>query len=260
MKQRLMVAAAVVVVLGAVGIYSLRTAGQQPTPQTQRLQVNIVDVKPDMIDAWIDFQTKQTVPALKKIGVVQRDVFQAAYGPVGRFLAVTPLTKFADRDNPQGPIVRALGEAGAKTYNDTVRKMVAAQRTVVIESIPDASFNPNPDAVYKVIVLSINHVAPGRGADFLNYIRNDLLPVQKKGEVRRFTVTHTMFGEDPNQYATATWMEKFADLDAGPAVVRVLGQDGAAKLLQKTAGIVTSVERYVYLRNDQLSFRARPPS
>ena len=260
MKQRLTIAAVVVVILGAIGMYSFRSAGQQPVPQVQRLQVNIVDVKPDMIDAWIDFQAKQTLPALKKIGVVQRDVYQAAYGPAGRFLAVTPLNKFADRDNPQGPIVRALGEAAAKTYNDTVRKMVASQRTIVIEPIPDASFNPSPDATYKVVVLSINHVAPGRGTDFLNYVRNDLLPVQKKGEVKRFTVSHTLFGEDPNEYGTATWMEKFADLDAGSAVVRVLGQDAAAKLLQKTVGIVTSVERYVYLRNDQLSFRTRPTS
>jgi hypothetical protein len=66
MKQRLMVAATVVVILGAVAMYSFRSAGQQPTSQAQRLQVNIVDVKPEMIDAWIDFQVKQTVPALKK--------------------------------------------------------------------------------------------------------------------------------------------------------------------------------------------------
>ena len=66
-----------------------------------------------------------------------------------------------------------------------------------------------------------------------------------------------LFG-DPNQIGVATWSDKFADLDAGPAIVRVLGQDGAAKLTQKTVGIVQSVEREVYVRVDALSIRIRP--
>src|SRR5712691_870163 len=100
MKQRLMVAAAVVVILGAIGMYSFRSAGQQPAPQAQRLQINIVDVKPDMIDAWIDMQAKQTVPALIKGGVVRRDVYQAAIGHTGRFIAARPIGTNAERDSP----------------------------------------------------------------------------------------------------------------------------------------------------------------
>jgi hypothetical protein len=260
MKQRLIVATAVVaVILGVSVAYSLRPSGQQPPPQGQRSQVNVVRVKPDMLDAWIDFQVKQTIPALKKAGVTQRDVYQAAYGPLGEFRLVTPISKFADRDNP-GPIERALGAAAAKEYNEALRKMIASQTTYVIQRIADASFDPNPDASYKILVLSSNHAAPGRSADYLSVVRNDLLPVQKKGQVKRFTVSQVIFGGDPNEYRTATYMDKFADLDAGPSVVRVLGADGAAKLLQKTSGIVTSIQRGVYVHNDELSFRARPTS
>ena len=123
MKQRLFAAVAIVaVVVGVWAAYSIRSSGQQPTPAVQRSSVNVVRVKPDMIDAWIDFQAKQTVPALKKAGVAQRDVYQAAYGPQGEFRVVTPIGKFADRDNPS-PIERALGAAGAKEYNDALRKM-----------------------------------------------------------------------------------------------------------------------------------------
>ena len=257
MKQRLMLAAAVIVILGAIGTYSFRSSGQQPPPQVQRIQVNIVDVKPDMIDAWIDFQTKQTVPTLKKGGVVRRDVYQSEIGRVGRFIAVRPVGTFADRDNPS-PLIRALGEAGAKEYYSTVRKMIAAETTYVIQRVADASFDPNPDAIYKVLVLSSNHIAPGRGADYLNYLRTDILPLQQKAQTKRYLVSQVVFGGDPNQIGVATFAEKFSDLDAGPAIVRVLGQDGAAKLAQKTVGIVLSVEREVYIRNEALSFRARP--
>jgi len=259
MKRLSAAVAIVVVVLGVWAAYSIRSSGQQPAPQVQRSSVNVVRVKPDMIDAWIDFQAKQAVPALKKAGVTQRDVYQTAYGALGEFRIVTPIGKFADRDNPS-PIERALGAAGAKEYNDALRKMIASTTSYVIQGIPDASFDPKPNEAYKILVLSTNHIAPGRTGDYLSYIRNDILPVQKKAETKRYLVSQVMFGGDPNEYRVATFMDKFADLDAGPALVRVLGQEGAAKLGQKTAGIVMNVQRTVYIRNDALSFRTRPTS
>jgi hypothetical protein len=259
MKQRLLAAAAIVAVIVAVSItYSVRSSGQQPTVQSPRSIVNVVRVKPDMVDTWLDFQAKRTIPALKKAGVQQRDGYQSAYGNGFEYRLITPLAKFADRDNPASPIEQALGAAGAKEYNEAYRKLITSTQTSVVQGIPDASLDPTPDAVYKVLVLSFVHVTPGRGNDYLGYIKNDLLPVQKKGQVKRFLVNQVIFGGDPNEYRTATFMEKFADLDAGPAVVRVLGQDGAAKLALKTAGIVTSVQRSVYLRNETLSFRVKP--
>ena len=259
MKQRLLAAAAILVVIVAVSItYSVRSSGQQPTVQSPRSMVNIVRVKPDMLDAWIDFQATRTIPALKKAGVQQRDVYQSAYGPAFEYRLVTPLGKFADRDNPASPIEQALGAAGAKEYNDAYRKLITASQTSVIQGIPDTSFDPNPDAVYEVMVLSLVHVATGRGSDYVSYLKTDVLPLQKKGQVKRYLVNQVMFGGDPNEYRTATFMEKFADLDAGPAAVRVLGQDGAAKLALKTAGIVTSIQRGVYVRNEALSFRVKP--
>jgi hypothetical protein len=259
MKRLSAAVAILAVVVGVWVAYAIRTSGQQPAAQAQRSSVNVVRVKLDMIDAWIDFQAKQTIPALKKAGVTQRDVYQAAYGALGEFRVVTPIGKFADRDNP-GPFERALGAAGAKTYNDTVRKMIASQTAYVIQAIPDASFDPQPDAIHKILVLTTTHVAPGRSSEYLSFVRNDQLPVQKKAQTKRFLLSQVMFGGDANEYRTATFMDSFADLDAGAPAVRVLGQEGAAKMTQKTAGIVTSVQRTVYVRNDALSFRPRPPS
>src|SRR5215510_8527269 len=100
MKKGVLAAVVVVAILGIWAAYSGRSSGQQPAPQVQRSSVNVVRVKPDMVDAWIDFQEKRTIPALKKAGVVQRDVYQSAYGPLGEFRIVTPIAKLADRDNP----------------------------------------------------------------------------------------------------------------------------------------------------------------
>src|SRR5262249_18731950 len=196
MKQRLIVAAAVgVVILGALGLYSYRTAGQQPAPQVQRLQVNIVDLKPDLIDAWIDVQTKQTMPALQKAGVARRDVYQAALGRLGRFIAVRPVGNFAERDN-SAPLDRALGAVGVKQYNEAVRKLIDAETTYVIQRISDASYDPNPEAIYKILVLSSNHIAPGRGPDYVNYLKGEILPLQQKAQTKRYLVSQVVFGGD----------------------------------------------------------------
>jgi len=259
MTKRLIAAAVVVVILGILAATTARSSGQQSPPPAPRSQVNVVHVKPDMIDTWVAFQTARTIPALKKAGIVQRDVYEAAYGPLGEFRLVTPLNKFGDRDNPSA-IERALGAAAAREYNDAQRKLITSQTTYVIQAIPEASYDPTPDASFKILVLSINHVAPGRGGDYQNFIKTDLLPIQKQGQVKRFTVSQVIFGGDANEYRTATFVDKFSDLDAGPAVVRVLGPEGAAKLTQKTMGIVTSVQRGVYVRNDALSFRTKPTS
>jgi hypothetical protein len=259
MKQRLLTAAAIGAVIVIVAVtYSVRSSGQQPAGPIQRSIVNVVRVKPEMVDAWIDFQATKTIPALKKAGVRQRDAYQSAYGTGFEYRFVTPLATFADRDNPASPIEQALGAAGAREYNEAYRKLIVGTQNSVIQGIPDTSLDPNPDSIYKVLVLSLVHVTPGRGNDYVSYIKNDLLPVQKQGQVKRYLVNQVIFGGDPNEYRTATFMEKFADLDAGPAAVRVLGQDGAAKLTQKTAGIVASIQRSVYLRNEALSFRAKP--
>src|SRR5262249_15977995 len=147
---------------------------------------------------------------------------------------------------------------GVKQYNEAVRKLIDAETTYVIQRISDASYDPNPEAIYKILVLSSNHIAPGRGPDYVNYLKGEILPLQQQAQTKRYLVSQVVFGGDRNQYGTAVFAEKFADLDAGPAPVRGLGQEAAAKLAQKTAGVVVSVEREVYIRNDALSFRTRP--
>jgi hypothetical protein len=239
-------------ILVGSGSYSVQVAGQQPASPPQRSQVTLVRVKPDMIDAWIDFQANRTMPALKKAGVTERDVYQSAYGNLGEFRLVTPIGKFADRDNP-GPIERALGAAGAKEYNSAYRKLIASSTTYIIQRLPDLQLDPNPSATYKLLVLSTVHVLPGHVTDYLNYLQNDILPIEKKGETKRMLVSRVTFGGDNNEFRVARFTDKFADLDAGPATVRVLGPDGARKLAQKIAG-------NVYIRNDSLSFRSRPQS
>ena len=259
MRKRVVLSAAVTAVCVGVSLASSLLGVAQPAPPT-RSSVTVVRVKPDMVDAWVDFQSKRTVPALKKAGVTQRDVYRSAYGQAFEFRIVQPVGKLADRDNPTPPIERALGAPAAKEYNDALRKMVASQQTWIIQGVADASFDPDPNAIHRILVLTTTHVAPGRAGDYLNYLRADLLPAQKKGQAKRFLVSRVLFGGDNNEFRLASFEDKFADLDGDSPVVRALGAEGVAKMAQKTVGMVVSSQRIVYVREDALSFRARPAS
>jgi hypothetical protein len=166
MKKLFAPAAVIAVLVGIAVVYSLRTAGQQPAPQVQRSQVNVTRVKADMIDEFLDFQARQTLPALKKAGLPQRDLYQSVLGPAFEFRSVTPITNFAERDSFASPIEKALGAAGYKEYNAAVRKLITSQQIYVIQSIPDASYDPNPNATFRIMVLSMDHVAPGRETEY----------------------------------------------------------------------------------------------
>lgn len=242
-------------------VSSGRLAAQPAQPNgPQKSSVTVVQVRPEAVDAWRDFQAKQTVPALQKAGVTQRDVYESIYGPTGQFRIVQPVVKYADRDNPQAPIVRALGEAAARTYTDALRKMQASAMTTVIESIPDASYDPNPNAVYPVLVLTRLHVAPGRVSDFLAYLHGERSAAIKKGQAKRELISRVQFGGDNNEFRIANFEDKIAALDNGSPLTRALGADGAAKLNAKLAGVVLSTDRTVWRRVENMSYRPKPVS
>ena len=253
MRQLSLAAAGIAAFIGVSVVYSALVVAQQPA--ATRSSVTVVRVKPDMIDAWADFQAKRTIPAIKKAGTTQRDVYQSIYGAAGEYRIVTPMSKLADRDNTESPIVRALGAAGAKEYNDTLRKMLVSSTTTIIQGMADASFDPSPNAIHPILVLTVNHVAPGRAGDYLGLLNGEILAANKKGMAKRYLVSRVTFGGDPNEFRQASFEDKFAALDGDSPVVRGIGQDAVTKLGQKSAGIVLSAQRTVWLRMANLSFR-----
>ena len=237
-----------------------RLVAQAQPAGPQWLQVVVVQVKPDMIADWQALQQNETIPALRKIGVPQRDAWQTVFGAGFEVAFVTPIGKFAARDNPEGPMVRALGAAAAANYNARVRRMIASQRTYAIQTLPDGSLMPAASYTPKLAILTLSTIAPGRGTDYEHHVRTELLPVMRKVQTPGFFLSRTIFGGNGTEYGTMRYIENFAEIDQPPPAVRVLGQDGAAKLAAKTQGIVTAVERLILRYNAGLSFRAKTTS
>jgi hypothetical protein len=216
--------------------------------------VNVVHVKPELALEWEEFQKKETIPTLQKAGVPQRDAWRTAVGEAYEVAFVTPMANLAVRDEPN-PMVKALGEEGARAYAAKNRRLIAGSRSFVIRTRPDLSYPPTSNEPPKLAVLSSLSIAPGRITDFENHVKTDVLPIQKKAQSLGYLVSQTIFGGDGNEFMTLVLVSSFADLDKGPAAVRVLGPEGAAQLSAKTTGIISHTERIVIRYDPELSFK-----
>jgi len=222
--------------------------------------VTIVTVKPDMIAEWVEFQKSQVIPMQQKGGVKTRDVWQsgAPFGDGFTYGIVTPIEKFATYDQPPLPL-RVLGDDAGRAYGEKLRRMIASQRTFAVQDRAELSIMPKADAKIAGAILSDVTVVSGHAEQYEAYIKNDLLPVLKKGNALGYSVSRTIFGGNGNEYHTVQYFESFAEIDKGPIPVRVLG-DAAQALAAKATPHVANIQRTILRYSPDLSFRAKPSS
>ena len=135
MVKRVLGLTVVVILIGAAGAYVL-SAGQG-TPKTSAaappatdvakmplVNINVVQIKPELVDEWMEFQKSETMPALQKAGVRTRTAVATVIGPAFEYAFLTRPENFAERDG-DNPIVKALGRDGARAYAQKNRRFVA---------------------------------------------------------------------------------------------------------------------------------------
>ena len=224
-------------------------------PAAEFLSITAVNVKPEMVMDFQNYMKATTTPALKKGGLKWRAVWQntAAAGDGFEYIIVAPVGNFAEFDGPSA-LEKALGAQGFAAWQVKASSFVTNVRRFIIRTRPDLSFEPKRSGPPKLAVVTSVHVATNRNMDFENYLKNDYLPVMKQAEVS-YLVSQTIFGGDANEYVTLTLRESFAELDKGPVILQVLGQEGVQKLLQKLpAGTIMHLERSISRFVPELSF------
>jgi hypothetical protein len=271
MVKRLFGLTVVVILVGLVGVYVLSArqtasktaAGAQTaaaaavdTSKMPLVNINVVQIKPELVDEWMDFQKSETIPALQKAGVKARTAVTTVIGPSFEYVFLTRPANFAARDG-DNPIVKALGQDGARAYAQKNRHFIASQRTFVARLRTDLSYQPDPSAPLPVAVVSNYTITSGHGTDFETYIKNDVTPAHKQLKTGGFLVYQDLFGGEANMFVVATLMRNFSELDNGPAVTRAYGAAKAAAIQQKLAGFVTHVERTVSRQVPELSFQPK---
>lgn len=232
-----------------------KTVTTVEAPQIQQwMSVAVVRVKPEMINEWIDLNKTVSIPALKKAGVKQREVWQTAqFGEQFEYVIVTPIDSLAQFDG-EPPLRKGLGEEGYRAYLEKSRRMITSVHTYAELARTDLSHMGKMNGPPKFAVVTSVYVAPGRGQDLESLIKAEVLPAVKKTDIAGYFVSHTAFGGDVDLYTTVALYDTFADIGKGSYVVRGMGQAAYDRFIRKTTGIVKRLERSIMRFNAELSF------
>jgi hypothetical protein len=275
MKRILWVSLAAAIILLAVFIFprALAQGTARPSqviaaapeataaPQRHWYTVNIVAVRPESVNDFIEFQKTQTIPMLQRGGVKNRDVWQggAPFGDANTYAFVTPIDKFADYDlEPRA--LRVLGTEAGRAYQEKNRRMIVSSRQFAVQDRAELSVVPNASFKPKAGILTLTTVVAGHADAYEAYVKNDLLPVLKRGNVGGYLVSHTTFGGDANEYASMQLLDSYAEIDKGPLARRVLGQQASQELLAKAAPHIAALRRELLRYVPDLSFRVATTS
>jgi hypothetical protein len=241
--------------LAAVAAWPGRVIVAQTPQQSQLLQVNYVQLKPETAPQWADLQRNELIPAQKKGGLAWRETWAGGNtGDVYLRAIVTPITSLAQYDG-QAPIVKALGEQGARAFGEKNRRLITGSHGYIVRTRPDLGFGM-PPAKPNIMLLSTVTVANGRNGDFESFIKADVAPALKKANVNYYTVSQVVYGGDANQYFTLIPFSNFAELAKGHPLERALGADGMMRLGQKSGPSVLKLERTIIRYLADLSYGA----
>ena len=243
----------------AAGTLVLALADTVPTvaqtaPPPNRQQVTLVRLKPDMVDEWLDLQKNQLVPAQKKGGVTTRTTLQTVLGNAFEYATIIPYPSFGILDG-QNAQQKALGAEAAAQLAAKIRRCVLTQSTYLLNRRDDLGI---PQGTATAARTAVVRPLPGKQAEYLDYIKSDVLPAMKKakaaGKIAGYTVSIRGVGAAAGELTTTTYYNKFADLDAGNPAIAVVGEAAATAMTAKAVPLATNVQVMVRRRVADLSF------
>jgi len=228
---------------------------QSGAPANPRSLVRITQVKPDLATEWLALQKNEVNPALKKAGVASRTFLETVLGNPYEYVSIQPFGNYSELDG-DSPIVKALGKDGAARLQAKTRRCIESQSLFVSTRVEALTSMPkSPAAVWTTVRYRVN---PGKNQDYENFLKADIMPVYAKakaaGKIAGYSVAMRGPGANTRDRTTVIYADKIASMEGGNTLTQMLGQEGAAKLVAKGAGLASLVEVVVRRRMPDLSY------
>jgi hypothetical protein len=232
-----------------------RGGAAAPQAPAVRLQVQMTQVKPEMLGTYQDLIKNELIPGLKKAGVQFRWTY--ANGPSGQgftFISAQPVTNYAQFDQP-GALQKAIGADGVANFNAKLRPTLVSQHTYLQTLRQDLSIQSNSPTPPALLVVQSFQIAPGKGNDFTSSMTSDYLPNFKKAGVKDFWAYATNFGAPGGQIVTVRAIAKYAELDE-PGLLNKAGltQDAIQQIGARRAAVASVIENNLVRLVPELSF------
>ena len=247
--------AAVFIAVAAIALAAIvavsRAQAPAQAPPAARLQVAIIQLKPDMQTTWEDLQKNEMIPAQKKAGLPWRHTLaNGASGQGFTRVTIIPLASYAQLDMP-GFITRAASAEANANYNAKNRQTIESQRTTINTLQADLSIQSNATTMLGLQVVQTVELLPGKGDAFAASMKEDYLPAYKKAGVKDYWVFNTNQGGPGGERVLVRPIAKYADLDKqGLLALAGLSEEaqdkiGARRNALLASGIKTEVYRFI---------------
>ena len=228
---------------------------QQPSAVPNvRTYVQVIRLKPDMVNEWLEIQRNEVVPAQKKAGLTSRTTLVTQVGNAFEYAILTPFPKWEAMDGDT-PLVRALGREGAAQVNAKLRKCVLTQTSYMTNRVDSLTIAADSAPVWRV---AVRRALPGKMQEYIAYYRAEVLPGLRKakasGKIAGSTIAIRGVGATTGEFTTVTQYANFAGLDGGDPLVQALGQEAAARINAKGGELSTATQVIVRRRIADLSF------
>lgn len=161
----------------------------------------------------------------------------ATFGQSDRYFTVLPFASFIHYD--EGKYTdKGLTPDEAKALSARRVPPIASNHESAIALHKDLSILPTiSNADYPINFFVEYRLRPGTSAEFLNGVRDYLLPAARQANLLEFEVFTTIVGESPDRVLIVTRLKNFATLDQGNPIKSMLSghaEDMFRDLLAKT--------------------------
>jgi hypothetical protein len=217
--------------------------------------VTLYTVKPDRIG---DFQAeiKEYNAVLAKGGSTRYgSVWLSLTGP-REYARAIYYSKWAELDAGPDPKMKDQA-ADLARINVRILDCTEGWRRIIDEINPDLSL-PQGGGVPKMIRVLVTDVRPDKIGDYLDLVKNEILPTVKKGGVKDYTFASRRFGAPNTQFISVAGMDSWADFDGEFGAEKGLGKEGYKAMVAKVRTLIASSQYDVYRFEPELSYLPPP--
>jgi hypothetical protein len=213
--------------------------------------ITLYTVKPDRVG---DFQAavKDYNEVLAKGGSTRYGSAWVSLTGPREYVLVTYNTKWADLDMMHDPKMKDLAEDLTR-IGMRITACTESSRRIIDEIRPELSL-PDSGEVPKMIRVLVTDVRPDKIGDYLDLVRNEVLPAVKKGGVKDYTVASRRYGAPSTQFISVAGMNSWADFDGGFGAEKGLGTEGYQAMVARVRLLITSSQYDVYRFLPDLSY------
>lgn len=201
------------------------------------VQVNLLEIKPGMVDQFRDVHLDVFMPAQKESGTPWRTTTQTVLGTSFEFAVATPIENYAALDEPTN--LASIPETMREMALDAWADSVASRRSFIVQARPDLSMEPQPMAdLSRRVRIEVPY---GRVQEFEELWVKDVLPALAKSGAKGYQVFQSVLGGNVAEYWGILPMKNYAMLDSWSPFSGLSAEDGA-KLRAKMAEVMHSIE------------------